>query len=304
MSITQTRHADTNLDAPLDRASVPDPSRAVPSARDAEPTPPADGRASAVVKQDATDAPEPPKLTLSPSGLAAGAMAAVTSAVVGSHLGAAGTLIGAALGSLIGAVATAIYTFSIKRTWHAMYTTRIAGRRAHAHEEATAETATQSSTSAPAETATPKRSQRSGRRVGKVALIVGVGVTAVVAFVISLAIITGIEKVGGTSLSGQPGTTVQHVQESRAAASDTSSAKQDDASDVRAVPAASSTATPQPSTSTTSPSPEASPRPSTGSEPSTTSAPSTSSSASSSQDSGSSANSSTSGGSSGNTVGI
>ena len=123
-----------------------------------------------------TDTPDEPTvdkpvLTLSVTALAAGALAAVTSAVIGSHLGTAGTLTGAALGSVIGAFSTALYTFGLQRTWHALGAL------------------------------TPRRAK----------LVAGVLLTALVAFVVALGAITGLEKATGTSLAGEPGTTVERV---------------------------------------------------------------------------------------------
>lgn len=114
---------------------------------------------------------EKPVLTLSATALAAGALAAVTSAVIGSHLGTAGTLTGAALGSIIGALSTALYTFGLQRTWHSL------------------------------SGLTPRRAR----------LVAGVLLSALVAFLVALGAITGVEKATGTSLTGEPGTTLQQV---------------------------------------------------------------------------------------------
>jgi hypothetical protein len=56
------------------------------------------------------------KSNLNPSHVAAAALAAVTTAVVGSTLGAAGTLIGAAGASVITTVGTAVYQSSLERS--------------------------------------------------------------------------------------------------------------------------------------------------------------------------------------------
>ncbi len=99
------------------------------------------------------------------TALAAGALAAVTSAVIGSHLGTAGTLTGAALGSVIGAFSTALYTFGLQRTWQAF-----------AHDPA------------PGEAGRRRPAHGAG------------GVRPV-----ALGAITGLEKATGTSLAGEPG---------------------------------------------------------------------------------------------------
>ena len=63
---------------------------------------------------------EPPKLEIDWLKTAAGALAAVTTAVLLSTLGAVGTLIGAALGSVAATVGSALYTQGLARSRHAM----------------------------------------------------------------------------------------------------------------------------------------------------------------------------------------
>lgn len=155
-----------------------------------------------------TDTPDEPTvdkpvLMLSVTALAAGALAAVTSAVIGSHLGTAGTLTGAALGSIIGAFSTALYTFGLQRTWHAL------------------------------RALTPRRAK----------LVAGVVLTALVAFVVALGAITGLEKATGTSLAGEPGTTVERVRVVTVEREDPAVAVGD-----QAAPAASESATQDPVT--------------------------------------------------------
>lgn len=127
----------------------------------------------APAETDGPVAPEPskPVLSLSATALVAGALAAMTSAVIGSHLGTAGTLTGAALGSVIGASSTALYVFGLERTWHAL------------------------------RALPPLRAK----------LAAGVVLAAVAAFVLAIGAITGMEKVTGTSLTGQPGTTIEQA---------------------------------------------------------------------------------------------
>lgn len=133
--------------------------------------PPSPTRADDQAPAAVPPAPERPVLALSATALAAGALAAVTSAVIGSHLGTTGTLAGAAVGSVIGAVSTALYTFGLQRTWQAF------------------------------SAMTPRRAR----------LVAGVLLTALAAFVLSLGVITSVEKVAGTSLAGNPGTTVSNA---------------------------------------------------------------------------------------------
>lgn len=148
---------------------------------------------------------ERPVLSLSMTAIASGSLAAVTSAVVGSHLGTGGTLVGAAVGSAIGAVATALYTFGLERTRHALAAM------------------------------TPRRAT----------LVGGVLLSALVAFVVSVGAITGMEKAAGTSLGGQPGTTVGRAVEARTSPSGTEKETPSEPVSAPAV-AAAPTATPTP----------------------------------------------------------
>ena len=72
-------------------------------------------RTETTVRSDTT-ADEPKGFTLNPVQVAAGALAAVSSAVGASFFGVAGTLIGAALGSVNASVSTALYTESLRKT--------------------------------------------------------------------------------------------------------------------------------------------------------------------------------------------
>ncbi len=58
----------------------------------------------------------PRKLELSPTQIAASALAAVSAAFFASWAGTAGTLVGAALGSVIATVGAATYSYSLRRT--------------------------------------------------------------------------------------------------------------------------------------------------------------------------------------------
>lgn len=65
---------------------------------------------------DPDDDESPRKLELSPTQIAASALAAVSAAFFASWAGTAGTLVGAALGSVIATVGAATYSYSLKRT--------------------------------------------------------------------------------------------------------------------------------------------------------------------------------------------
>lgn len=165
---------------------------------------------------------ERPTLAISATALVAGAAAAVTSAVVGSHLGTAGTLIGAALGSVIGAVATALYTYGLESTRH------LAGRLAGARD------------------ARERRRLLTPRRR---TVIGGVVIAALAAFAVALGVITGIERSTGTALDGTPGTTIQAAREAAGASSsrgDADGRDTDRAADPTAPPASSGPQEPTP----------------------------------------------------------
>jgi len=134
--------------------------------------------------------------TLNVSKVAAGGMAAATSAILGSYFGAFGTVGGAAAGSIATAVATQLYQRSLERTRESV---RARVRPvALLSEQKTVRLA-----------AVPARRSR-GRRSAK-GLIVG----TVLVFVLGLASVTGLEALKGSLLlSGSThGTSVGHVLE-------------------------------------------------------------------------------------------
>jgi len=130
----------------------------------------------------------------------AGALAAVTAALLGSTLGVAGTVLGAGLASVVSTVGAALYLRSIQRTGQGVRSVR---ERAVARAGTTAV--------APAEQ--PPNEGRPGEaaarrpppgRVGRPRLIVG----SVLAFALGMVVVTGVEWLRGEPLSGGDGTTV------------------------------------------------------------------------------------------------
>lgn len=149
----------------------------------------------------------------------AGALAAATAAVIGSLLGAAGTVVGAAVGSMASTVATAVYLSSLERTAHTVRT-RLAPRRNGpaddpADADAGAEPVEDDAADADAGPAVddpededevapvpppPSRRWRSA--------VIG----TVLAFVIGVGVITGLEFVKGSTITrSEPGTSLQQV---------------------------------------------------------------------------------------------
>jgi hypothetical protein len=146
------------------------------------------------------DKDKPQGAQLSATQVAAGALAAVSSAVVASFFGLAGTLIGAALASVISTVSAALYSNSLQKTNDTLRRARsqLTGRQAPV-EPATAPR----TTAEPAAAATPATqvlpahldprrapARRNRPRWTRVA------VYAAAVFVVAMGVITGIELIG------------------------------------------------------------------------------------------------------------
>jgi hypothetical protein len=143
------------------------------------------------------DKDKPQGAQLSATQVAAGALAAVSSAVVASFFGLAGTLIGAALASVISTVSAALYSNSLQKTNERLRRARgsLTGRQAPV-EQASA-TPTTASAATPATQVLPAHldprrapARRSRPRWTRVA------VYAAAVFVMAMGVITGIELIG------------------------------------------------------------------------------------------------------------
>ncbi|MGY1713235.1 hypothetical protein ACI78R_02150 [Geodermatophilus sp. SYSU D01106] len=139
---------------------------------------------------------KPARLQLSPVQVAAGALAAVSSAVVLSFFGVAGTVIGAALASIVSTVGSALYSASLTSTSEKL-------RRAREHRPAPApgtvgEAATRELPPALDPRRAPARRRPRWVRVGAYAAAV---------FVTAMVIVTGIELVGQQPVSALVGGT-------------------------------------------------------------------------------------------------
>jgi hypothetical protein len=143
---------------------------------------------------------------LSATQIAAGALAAVSSAVVASFFGLAGTLIGAALASVISTVSAALYSSSLKKTNEKLRRARgqLTGRQSPVEETRVAPAAadTPATQVLPAHL-DPRRApaRRSRPRWTKVA------VYAAAVFVVAMGIVTGIELIGQKPVSALVGGT-------------------------------------------------------------------------------------------------
>ncbi|MGH3759147.1 hypothetical protein [Actinophytocola sp.] len=154
----------------------------------------------------------------------AGAMAAVTAAVLGSTMGVAGTVVGAGLASVITTVGGALYLRSIQRTKQSVRTvrnlvvtragpTRVTLVEEKAEPEPEAPAAAGAAPDHEAETLTENEEEAgedesdqppARRRLRWPALIAA----SVLAFVVGMLVVTGVEWVRGEPLSGGNGTTV------------------------------------------------------------------------------------------------
>jgi hypothetical protein len=196
--------------------------------------------------------------TVRTSQVAAGALAAVTAALIGSTMGVAGTVVGAGLASVISTVGGTLYLKSIQRTRESVRTVRakVIGRSGGATVLVSDEDPERPSApgeevdAAPAaeETADrPPAARASGRRRWAV-----VAVTSLAAFAVGMLAITGVEWVRGESLSGGAGTTFGSIV-----------AQHHDSGGTDPSAPTTSTTTPTPTTSTSDPTNATSPTTST-----------------------------------------
>ena len=142
----------------------------------------------------------------------AGALAAVTAALVGSTMGVAGTVVGAGLASVISTVGGAVYLRSIQRTKESVRTVRakVVGRSGGTTvlvseedpEQAPPETGETRETEVAAHTG-EDRPPAQRRRLRWPMLVVG----SLAAFALGMLAVTGVEWLRGEPLSGGTGTT-------------------------------------------------------------------------------------------------
>lgn len=166
------------------------------------------------------------------SKIAAGAGAAVVTAVLGSFLGAVGTIIGAALGSIITTVATTFFQRSIERTQaqvvdksQRLRERRTASRPGEAAWQAAAreggtgvagpdgqETVLIDPNAAGATTVAPSSGSRWRlRKMSRKSLIIS-AIAAALTFVLAMFLVTGIEWIKGSTITGGgDGTSIGNV---------------------------------------------------------------------------------------------
>lgn len=141
----------------------------------------------------------------------AGALAAVTAALIGSTMGVAGTVLGAGLASVISTVGGAIYLRSIKRTTegvrtvHAKVVGRSAGTTVLVSSEDPDATPGEEVEAEPADQL-PDGPPAGARRRWPVLVA-----STLAAFALGMLVVTGVEWLRGESLSGEQGTTFSGI---------------------------------------------------------------------------------------------
>lgn len=143
------------------------------------------------------------------SQVLAGALAAVTAAVLGSTMGVAGTVVGAGVASVVSTVGGALYLRSIQRTGQGVRSVRnLVVTRAGATTVTVVEKSEEPEKSEDSADGLGAGEERPpARRIGWRAVVVG----SVLAFVLGMAVITGVEWLRGEPLSGGEGTTIGDV---------------------------------------------------------------------------------------------
>lgn len=162
-------------------------------------------------RPETTDRPDQPEekpqgAQLSATQIAAGALAAVSSAVVASFFGLAGTLIGAALASVISTVSAALYSNSLQKTNEKLRQARgqLTGKQARVEETRVQEApAAAPATQVLPDHLDPRRAPAPKPRPRWTR----VAVYAAAVFALAMGIVTGIELIGQRPVSALVGDT-------------------------------------------------------------------------------------------------
>jgi len=170
-------------------------------------------------ESETTDGVERPKrgrTDLSLVQLFAGALAAMTAAVIGSRLGVSGTVFGAAIGSLVAGVTGSLYTASLQRGRQVIAKAPLAVKAApilatRARPTASRTTPAAIPPGAPSQAA-PTGEVPTGAKPRRRTWTRALAVAAAV-FVLAGLGITALELATGQSLSGREGTTISQVGE-------------------------------------------------------------------------------------------
>lgn len=190
--------------------------------------------------------------------IAGGALAAVTTAALGSRLGYAGTLAGAGIASVLAAFASTLYTKGLEHTREGVR--KIVLRDSEGRP--TVVSVPEEAFDDEADTASPAAPSAGRRRGSRRPWMVfgGMVVTAAATFVVAMGLVTGWEFGTGKTLDGKTGTTIGQVSNKKAAPKPSASATTSQPT-ASATPTATETpsATPTPTVSDT---PSATPTPS------------------------------------------
>lgn len=154
--------------------------------------------------------------------IAGGALAAVTTAALGSRLGYAGTLVGAGIASVLAAFASTLYTKGLERTRDGVR--KIVLRDADGETTVItvpADDERETAVQPAIEPAGPAHRNSGWKR--PLAVFGGVVATAAVTFVVAMGLVTGWEFGTGKSLDGRNGTTIGQASNSKPTAKPTPS---------------------------------------------------------------------------------
>jgi hypothetical protein len=180
------------------------------------------------------------------SQVLAGALAAVTAALIGSTMGVGGTVVGAGFASVISTVGGAVYLRSIQRTKESVRTVhaKVVGRSGGATVMVSSEDP-EEEPAAPGdevEATTEDRPPTEKRRLRWPVIVV----TTLAAFALGMAAVTGVEWLRGESLSGDGSTTFGSIVAPHHSSGNTVDPNEP----------STTTTTPSPTTTTTDPTPE------------------------------------------------
>jgi hypothetical protein len=188
------------------------------------------------------------------SQVLAGALAAVTAALIGSTMGVAGTIVGAGMASIVSTVGGALYLRSIERTRDSVRTVRakVVGKSggttvlvADPDEEPPAVGEEVEATDEPAEDRPPAER----RKLRWPMLVVG----SLAAFALGMVAVTGVEWLRGESLSGGTGTTFGSIVEPHRAGDDQQERQAPDPTTSTTAPTAPTDDSTPPTSTTTGP---------------------------------------------------
>ena len=171
---------------------------------------------------ETTDDPEPTSrrvpIEISVVQLVAGALAAMTAAVIGSRLGISGTVIGAAIGSVVAGVAGSLYTASLQHGRKVIASTPLAVKAGTGRVRPTTELPTHAAVPPGVPTqVSPDRGEVTPKRTGRRRRWKSVLASVAAMFVLAGVGITAVELMTGQSLSGREGTTISQVTQDRPA---------------------------------------------------------------------------------------